>query len=1035
MQAPTPGKKLLYVTAKEARELKKVQMIGRQDPYLKLWVGRAGTKVKTHVHDDGGKVATWNESFVFDIKSIDPEEYLHFEVKNQNMTDSKTIGMGKVPFKTFGPAAKATWHTVYDVKGKTAGEVLLEGRVETGAGSSTSVSSARQPAYGGQYPNVQQQPSSRYNHHPPTSTYPSSQPSPAVYGGGSRPAAPTAYGAPPPAAGYGAPQTAQAGYGGVHQPQVAAFGGGVQPFPAVPRAPPPAPSTLNFGGAGGGTVAPRAPEPVTNGVYYGGGTAVAAGSGARPNGGGGYSQEPAMSLRWGSTPAAAPSVPQAGPAVPYHAPSAPSAPSAPPASGYSAVYSNGGGNAYAGGNSLPHGWEEKVSSDGRPYYVDHNTRTTHWGVMVPTGDAATANTRSKQHHQQQPQPSADVAGDRTVEPLIVFDWDDTILTSSWIQVNELLQATSYDELPLEVRRDLAQLERSVIKCLKNARQLGTVIIITNAESGWVELSAARFFVDVLPLLEGVPVISARSLFEPQFPGSPLCWKSAAFAYMMHDHFLDRPHWVQKKVVSIGDSNEEKVAMRIASGQHGTMAAKAVKFITGPDPEALSCQLDYVTKNLASVVASDSDVDIVLDASTIHGSYSLPLHSRGVYDDHPQQHLHHSQQQPPSSSSSSSSSSSAPSTPFSFRASSEAADPSPASRATARPASSPQVCSAGCAASGSGSVSPPDAAAGSSHEYVRPSTAAAGSSSSWEGSVLKKDEEPMAAAVFDHGNGRSRSRSSRVSSSSSSSSGGGGGGGTTAGSATTAGPSSSSPPSPQHLALKRRASSSPIPIPPAGHGPGHGRVGGGGSGCGKISGSSGEGGGDCCAQPFPTLPTEVDGPLSSYSSLSRAVAATATAERNVAQAPPSPSSASLGGGGDDEDAMALSPVSLDNCNDDGTDGGGCARHGGDGGDSAEGGCGRSAFGGGSPCPADNGGGGRDGDGRDRAMEMFGGAPVLVEMGAAMGAKEVTAGGDKGRNGMAVSGGGGDGVRRSPAMDGMVGVVERRAAAAVDTAPKA
>lgn len=40
----------------------------------------------------------------------------------------------------------------------------------------------------------------------------------------------------------------------------------------------------------------------------------------------------------------------------------------------------------------------------------------------------------------------------------------------------------------------------------------------------IQLSAARFFVDVLPLLEGVPVISARSLFEPQFPGSPLCWK-------------------------------------------------------------------------------------------------------------------------------------------------------------------------------------------------------------------------------------------------------------------------------------------------------------------------------------------------------------------------------------------------------------------------------------------------------------------------------------------------------------------------------
>lgn len=44
------------------------QMIGRQDPYLKLWVGRAGTKVKTKVHEDGGKVATWNELFMFDLK-------------------------------------------------------------------------------------------------------------------------------------------------------------------------------------------------------------------------------------------------------------------------------------------------------------------------------------------------------------------------------------------------------------------------------------------------------------------------------------------------------------------------------------------------------------------------------------------------------------------------------------------------------------------------------------------------------------------------------------------------------------------------------------------------------------------------------------------------------------------------------------------------------------------------------------------------------------------------------------------------------
>ena len=34
---------------------------------------------------------------------------------------------------------------------------------------------------------------------------------------------------------------------------------------------------------------------------------------------------------------------------------------------------------------LPPGWEERVTPDGKTYYVDHNARTTHWvrpGEMI-----------------------------------------------------------------------------------------------------------------------------------------------------------------------------------------------------------------------------------------------------------------------------------------------------------------------------------------------------------------------------------------------------------------------------------------------------------------------------------------------------------------------------------------------------------------------------------------------------------------------------------------------------------------------------
>lgn len=51
-----------------------------------------------------------------------------------------------------------------------------------------------------------------------------------------------------------------------------------------------------------------------------------------------------------------------------------------------------------------------------------------------------------------------ILGDQEVDPLIVFDWDDTMLTSSWIQARDLLQAGSYDDLPECARRELAHLE-------------------------------------------------------------------------------------------------------------------------------------------------------------------------------------------------------------------------------------------------------------------------------------------------------------------------------------------------------------------------------------------------------------------------------------------------------------------------------------------------------------------------------------------------------------------------------------------------
>lgn len=62
-----------------------------------------------------------------------------------------------------------------------------------------------------------------------------------------------------------------------------------------------------------------------------------------------------------------------------------------------AAISTGNNATTAGSGTLPNGWEERYTPEGRPYYVDHNTRTTTWvdprrqtiiRVMGPNGQGS-----------------------------------------------------------------------------------------------------------------------------------------------------------------------------------------------------------------------------------------------------------------------------------------------------------------------------------------------------------------------------------------------------------------------------------------------------------------------------------------------------------------------------------------------------------------------------------------------------------------------------------------------------------------------
>lgn len=125
----------------------------------------------------------------------------------------------------------------------------------------------------------------------------------------------------------------------------------------------------------------------------------------------------------------------------------------------------------------------------------------------------------------------------TETSVVILDWDDTLLSSSYLaSLGYRLEVQQ--EFPPKLRQDLDLIEAHCIRVLENLIEMvgaENLVIITNAERGWVELSAKKFIPGVLPTLEKCHVVSARSTFEISGSG-PFEWKMLAFYHKIQQSF-------------------------------------------------------------------------------------------------------------------------------------------------------------------------------------------------------------------------------------------------------------------------------------------------------------------------------------------------------------------------------------------------------------------------------------------------------------------------------------------------------------------
>lgn len=202
------------------------------------------------------------------------------------------------------------------------------------------------------------------------------------------------------------------------------------------------------------------------------------------------------------------------------------------------------------------------------------------------------------------------------ETVFVFDWDDTVLPSSWVQSQHLRLDDSSKVTPWQ-KEQLATVAKIASETLTKAKLHGTVVLVTNAQRGWIELSCAKFMPTLAPLLEDLKLVSARTTYEsPQVP-SPLEWKLRAFEDEIQGHFTPETAadpLLRKNCVSLGDSLHEREALLKATGKLPSCRAKSLKFVERPDINQLCEQHSLVVSCFEKLVHHDGDLDLCIRCS-------------------------------------------------------------------------------------------------------------------------------------------------------------------------------------------------------------------------------------------------------------------------------------------------------------------------------------------------------------------------------------------------------------------------------------
>jgi len=197
--------------------------------------------------------------------------------------------------------------------------------------------------------------------------------------------------------------------------------------------------------------------------------------------------------------------------------------------------------------------------------------------------------------------------------ILIFDWDDTVCPSSWIQ-EQWLSLEDSAVVSEEQQLALQKFADCALEMLAVAKLYGRVVLVTNAEHGWIEMSCQKFMPSLFPALEDVRILSARSTYEGEGVDSPFQWKLFAFESEICDFNDCFAAAQQKNIISFGDSAHEREALIRVTERLPNCLMKSVKFVENPSLEQLSMEHSLLTGVLDHIVHYERNLDLCIRCS-------------------------------------------------------------------------------------------------------------------------------------------------------------------------------------------------------------------------------------------------------------------------------------------------------------------------------------------------------------------------------------------------------------------------------------